>query len=116
MGEDARRGRIYLPLEDLNRFNYSEADLMAGVIDDRWRSLMAFEIDRARRFYRSAEAGIRLLSPDARWPVWAALDLYKQILDVIEQNDYDVFNRRAYVPSWRKLITLPGALLKAKVL
>ncbi len=116
VGEDARRGRIYLPLEDLNRFNYSEADLMAGVIDDRWRELMAFEIERARQFYRSAEAGISLLSPDARWPVWSALDLYKQILDVIEQNGYDVFNRRAYVPSWRKLITLPGALLKAKVL
>ncbi|MFZ4639121.1 MAG: 15-cis-phytoene synthase CrtB [Nodosilinea sp.] len=116
VGEDARRGRIYLPLEDLNRFNYSEADLMAGVIDDRWRGLMAFEIERARQFYRSAEAGISLLSPDARWPVWSALDLYKQILDVIEQNGYDVFNRRAYVPSWRKLITLPGALLKAKVL
>ncbi|MBU6229494.1 MAG: phytoene synthase [Cyanobacteria bacterium REEB459] len=116
VGEDARRGRIYLPLEDLNRFNYSEADLMAGVIDDRWCRLMAFEIERAREFYRAAEAGISLLSPDARWPVWAASDLYKQILDVIERNHYDVFNRRAYVPSWQKLITLPGALLKAKVL
>jgi phytoene synthase len=37
VGEDARRGRIYLPLEDLALFNYTEADLMAGVIDDRWR-------------------------------------------------------------------------------
>jgi phytoene synthase len=115
VGEDARRGRIYLPLEDLQRFNYSEADLIAGVIDDRWRRLMAFQIDRARRFYREAEAGISLLSPDARWPVWAALELYQQILDVIEENDYDVFSRRAYVPSWRKFFTLPGALVKAKV-
>ncbi|MEB3314040.1 MAG: phytoene synthase, partial [Cyanobacteriota bacterium] len=115
VGEDVRRGRIYLPLEDLQRFNYSEADLIAGVIDDRWRRLMAFQIDRARRFYQEAEAGISLLSPDARWPVWAALELYQQILDVIEENDYDVFSRRAYVPSWRKFLTLPGALLKAKV-
>jgi phytoene synthase len=104
-----------LPLEDLQRFNYSEADLIAGVIDDRWCRLMAFQIDRARRFYREAEAGISLLSPDARWPVWAALELYQQILDVIEENDYDVFSRRAYVPSWRKFLTLPGALVKAKV-
>lgn len=115
VGEDVRRGRIYLPLEDLQRFNYSEADLIAGVIDDRWRRLMAFQIDRARRFYQEAEAGISLLSPDARWPVWAALELYQQILDVIEENDYDVFSRRAYVPSWRKFLTLPGALVKAKV-
>ncbi len=115
VGEDTRRGRIYLPLEDLQRFNYSEADLIAGVIDDRWRRLMAFQIDRARGFYREAEAGISLLSPDARWPVWAALELYQQILDVIEENDYDVFSRRAYVPSWRKFLTLPGALVKAKV-
>ncbi len=115
VGEDARRGRIYLPLEDLARFNYTEADLMAGVVDDRWRSLMAFEIDRARRYYAEAEAGISLLSPDARWPVWAALDLYRQILDVIEANGYDVFSQRAYVPSGRKLMTLPNTLLKSQV-
>lgn len=116
VGEDARRGRIYLPLEDLAKFNYTEADLMAGVVDDRWRALMAFEIDRARQYYAEAEAGIHLLSPDARWPVWAALDLYRQILDVIEENGYNTFSRRAYVPSLRKLVTLPGALLKARVL
>ncbi len=116
VGEDARRGRIYLPLEDLKQFNYSEADLIAGVLDDRWRSLMAFQIQRARQFYAEAETGIRLLSPDARWPVWSALDLYRKILDVIEANDYDVFTRRAYVPSFRKLLTLPGTLLKARVL
>ncbi|MEB3289725.1 MAG: phytoene synthase [Leptolyngbya sp.] len=116
VGEDARRGRIYLPLEDLAQFHYTEADLMAGVVDDRWRSLMAFEIARARQYYAEAEAGIRLLSPDARWPVWTALDLYRQILDVIEGNDYDVFTQRAYVPSGRKLMTLPSALLKSQVL
>jgi phytoene synthase len=115
VGEDARRGRIYLPLEDLAQFNYTEADLMAGVVDDRWRSLMAFEIDRARQYYVEAEAGISLLSPDARWPVWAALDLYRQILDVIEANGYDVFRQRAYVPSGRKLMTLPNTLLKSQV-
>ncbi|TVP65533.1 MAG: phytoene synthase [Leptolyngbya sp. LCM1.Bin17] len=116
VGEDARRGRIYLPLDDLAAFNYSEADLMAGVVDDRWRSLMAFQIQRARQFYAEAETGIGLLSDDARWPVWSALALYRKILDVIEENDYDVFTQRAYVPSVRKLLTLPGTLLKARVL
>jgi phytoene synthase len=116
VGEDARRGRIYLPIDDLAAFNYSEADLMAGVLDDRWRALMAFQIERARQFYTEAEAGISLLSDDARWPVWSALALYRKILDVIEENNYDVFNQRAYVPSLRKLLTLPGTLLKARVL
>lgn len=88
---------------------------MAGVVDDRWRALMQFQIERARQFYVEAEQGISLLSADARWPVWAALDLYRQILDVIEENGYDVFTQRAYVPSFRKLLTLPGALLKARV-
>lgn len=116
VGEDARRGRIYLPLADLAAFDYTEADLMAGVVDDRWRALMAFQIDRARRFYAEAESGIGLLSEDARWPVWSALALYRQILDVVEENGYDVFSQRAFVPSLRKLLTLPGTLLKARVL
>lgn len=116
VGEDARRGRIYLPLEDLALFNYTEEDLIQGVIDDRWRSLMQFQIQRARKFYAEAERGISLLSPDARWPVWAALILYRKILDAIEENQYDVFNQRAYVPSLRKLACLPEALLKARVL
>lgn len=116
VGEDARRGRIYLPLADLATFDYTEADLLTGVVDDRWRAVMAFQIERARRFYAEAESGIGLLSEDARWPVWSALALYRQILDVIEENGYDVFTRRAYVPSLRKLLTLPSTLLKARVL
>lgn len=113
VGEDARRGRIYLPLEDLALFNYSEADLLKGVIDHRWQQLMQFQIQRARKFYAQAESGIQCLSRDARWPVWSALILYRQILDVIERNHYDVFTRRAYVPGGRKLLSLSQAWLKS---
>ncbi|NET00781.1 MAG: phytoene synthase [Sphaerospermopsis sp. SIO1G2] len=116
VGEDARRGRIYLPLEDLAKFNYSEEELCRGVLDDRWRALMKFEIQRAREFYTQAEKGITYLSADARWPVWAASMLYGQILDVIESNDYQVFSQRAYVPKFRKLRTLPAAWLRSQVL
>lgn len=116
VGEDARRGRIYLPLEDLERFKYSEKDLFNGVIDDRWRALMQFQIQRAQTFFADAERGIRLLSPDARFPVWSALMLYRGILDVIQRNQYDVFEKRAYVPSWQKFLYLPLAKLKAEVL
>jgi phytoene synthase len=116
VGEDARRGRIYLPLEDLALFNYTEQDLMNGVIDERWKELMRFQIQRARKFYAQAETGINTLSEEARWPVWAALMHYSQILDVIERNQYDVFQHRAYVSSFRKLLSLPTALMRAKVL
>ena len=116
VGEDAQRGRIYLPIEDLARFNYTEQDLFNSVIDDRWRELMRFQIQRTREFYAEAEKGISNLCPDARWPVWAALMLYSQILDRIERNNYDVFNQRAYVPSVRKLRTLPVAWLRSQVL
>lgn len=115
VGEDARRGRIYIPLEDLARFNYTEADLFNGVVDDRWRDLMRYQIKRARKYYALAEAGISRLSPDARWPVWAALMLYRNILDAIERNQYDVFRQRAYVSGWRKFLCLPMARLRAEV-
>jgi phytoene synthase len=116
VGEDASRGRIYIPLEDLAKFNYSEQDFCKQVVDERWRSLMRFEIDRARHFYNKAIKGVSYLEPDARWPVWSASMLYGQILDVIEQNNYRVFSQRAYVPQWKQLVTLPVAWIRAQVL
>lgn len=116
VGEDARRGRIYIPLEELALFNYTEKDLFKSVVDDRWRELMRFQIQRARKYFAISEKGISALSPDSRWPVWAALMLYQRILDAIERNNYDVFRQRAYVSSPRKLLYLPLAALRSKVL
>ncbi|MBO9997523.1 MAG: phytoene synthase [Cyanobacteria bacterium SID2] len=116
VGEDARRGRIYLPLDELALFDYTDRDLFDGVVDDRWRALMKFQIQRARKYYARAEKGITALSRDARWPVWSATILYSKILDEIERNDYDVFNQRAYVPGWRKALCLPVAWLRAQAL
>jgi phytoene synthase len=116
VGEDGRRGRIYVPLEDLAEFNYTEEDLLKGVIDDRWRQIMRLQIQRARDFYNKAEKGIRYLAPDARLPVWAALMHYSRILKVIEANDYDVFTQRAFVPKWKKFRSLPLAWLRSQVL
>tara|TARA_B100000700_G_scaffold318053_1_gene410500 strand:- start:330 stop:1256 length:927 start_codon:yes stop_codon:yes gene_type:complete len=107
VGEDRERGRIYLPLEDLKAFNYSEDDLLNGVINDQWKNLMSFQLTRAREWFAKSEYGVRLLSPDARWPVWASLRLYRGILDSIEKLDYDVFNNRAYVSQWGKIKDLP---------
>ncbi len=116
VGEDAQRGRIYLPLQDLELFGYTEKDLLNGVIDDRWQDLMRFQIQRARKYYQEAEKGVRYLSQDARLPVWSALINYQGILDAIERNNYDVFNRRAFVSKPKKIASLPLAWLRAQAL
>jgi phytoene synthase len=115
VGEDRGRGRIYLPQEDMARFGYSEAELMAGTVNEAWKALMAFQLERARAWFARSEAGVRWLSADARWPVWTSLRLYRGILDVIERHDYDVFNRRAYVPTAGKLLDLPLSFVVAQV-
>ena len=76
---------------------------------------MAFQLERAREWFRRSEAGVRWLSADARWPVWTSLRLYRGILDVIERHDYDVFNRRAFVSTAGKLLDLPLSFLVAQV-
>ena len=116
VGEDAQRGRIYLPLEDLKLFNYTEEDIFKGVIDERWQALMRFQIQRARKYYEHAATGIRYLIRDSRWPVWSALMLYQGILDAVERNQYDVFNHRAFVSKPQKFLALPIAWLRAQAL
>jgi 15-cis-phytoene synthase len=116
VGEDAKRGRIYLPLEDLAAFDYTEKDLLSGVNDDRWKAVMCFQIKRARSYYKQAEKGIRYLIRDSRLPVWASLMSYQGILDAIEDNDYDVFNQRAFVRKPIKIASIPIAWLRAQVL
>ena len=61
VGEDRERGRIYLPLEDLEKFNYSQEDLMNGKINDNWKALMAFQLARARDWFMRSEEGIKWL-------------------------------------------------------
>jgi phytoene synthase len=99
--EDLDRGRVYLPQEDLERF---DADPHRRTVDDRWRELMRFEIRRCRELYRSADLGIELLPPSSARCVSAASELYSGILGRIEMADYDVFTTRATVPTWRKVL------------
>lgn len=112
VGEDRLRGRIYLPLDELRAFNYTPEELLNCVNDDRYKALIKFQIARARAYFQRAKAGIPLLSPDARLPVQASLDMYSQILDVIEENDYDNFHRRAYISKRKKMATIPMSYLR----
>lgn len=116
IGEDARAGRIYLPQEDLRRFDYTEAELMRNEVNENFCRLMRFEIERARAFYREAERGIPLLDPDARFTVLLAARLYAKILNEIERNDYNVFTRRAHLSFRGKLRHIPRLWREARKL
>lgn len=111
VGEDAGRGRVYFPEEDLARFGLTRQDILAGVQDERLRGLMRFEIARARQLYEDSLPGIAMLSRAARPAVGAAALLYRAILDEIEAIDYQVYTRRAHTTGWQKLKMLPGIVL-----
>jgi 15-cis-phytoene synthase len=103
IGEDWRRGRLYLPLEDLEHFGYAEEELGSAVVDRRFVQLMRFEANRARRLYEVADEGMRYIPKGRRYPVLVARKLYATILDRMEAQHYDVFARRAELSLARKL-------------
>jgi len=107
VGEDLSRDRIYLPQEDMRRFGYTEDDLKRCVIDDRFRALMHFEIERAQTLYRRGLPSIANLKSDGRLAVGAAIMLYRAILDKIIDNDFDVFQKRAHLTLAEKLGRMP---------
>merc|ERR1719221_623255 len=76
-------------------------------VTDKYKTFLKFQIARAREYYAEAERGIPMLAPDARLAVRASLDLYSAILDKVEENDYDNFNKRAFTSKWDKLKMLP---------
>jgi len=104
VGEDRVRQRIYIPQEDLRAFNVSEASLLKGIKDEKYVALLKFQIERARKWYQVAAEGIPMLAEDARLPVRASLDMYSTILDKIEANNYDNFNKRAYTSKFEKFL------------
>jgi phytoene synthase len=103
VAEDFRRGRVYLPAEDLDRFGVRRQDLAAGKVSPAVRALLAFEVERARAHYRAAEPGIALLAPSSRPCIRVAFDLYQGILDEVERAGYQVLDRRVRVPRRRRL-------------
>lgn len=112
VAEDWRAGRLYLPTDELAAHGLSEAAVermvQTGGCDARWRAFMRFQIERTRRLLQDGKPGMRLLHRDGRLAIMAAADLYGAILSDIEAHDYNVFNRRAYVSTARKLRLLPG--------
>ncbi|MEE9904745.1 phytoene/squalene synthase family protein [Chlorobium sp.] len=115
IGEDIDRGRIYLPMEDLKRFNYSEEEFMKKTMNGNFLELMKFQIERARSYYRSAEKGIPMLQKESRFAVMISSENYCNILNAIEENGYDVFTRRAYRSFYQKISTIPAIWYKTRL-
>jgi phytoene synthase len=113
VGEDLRRGRIYLPMEDLALFGVDREHLARGVVDGPVRRLLAFEVARCREVYRSAWPGLRLLDPTSRDCMQTAFRLYGGILDAVEEAGYQVFDRRVVVSDGRRAAVAIPALARA---
>jgi 15-cis-phytoene synthase len=112
---DIARGRIYLPMEDLQRFGVSEADLRAGRLTSRVVELLRFECDRAHSYYRRAAE--QLPREDARSLVAAEImgGIYFEILRRIERRGYDVFGARVRVPRPQRAVIALRLWLKASL-
>ena len=97
VGEDARRGRCYLPNRELAQFGLTRAEVLSGSVRNsrhEWRALMRFQVDRARTLYRQAMPGITLLQRDAQRCAIACATGYSRILDAIERAEFDTFSQR----------------------
>ena len=103
VAEDARLGRIYLPLEDLRRFGVTDDDILHQRATDSFRELMRFEADRARTYYRKAEPLLGMIRADSRATLAVMIGVYAGLLDKIEARHYAVFDGRVRLRGWEKL-------------
>lgn len=107
VGEDFRKGFVYLPQSELIEFGLTEETISEATPHEEWREFMRYQIARTRQLYSDAQPGVGFLEREGRLAILTASDFYQGILEEIEKNDYDVFNRRAGLSAWGKLQRLP---------
>lgn len=105
--EDAEHGRIYLPLEDLQRFSVTVEELASVHAHRRLRlderALMEMEAVRARQYYAAADSLLPLIAPDSRAALWVLVAIYRRLLQHIEDAQYEVFSEKIKVPTLEKI-------------
>lgn len=114
VGKDIEKNRIYLPLEELKRFNYSEEKLLSGTINENFIKLMNFQVERAKSYFRKAQNLIPLLQEDARFTTQLMAGVYLKVLNQVEKNNYDVFNKFAKVSNLKKSLLVAKLMVKPK--
>ncbi len=104
--EDAERGRIYLPLEDLQKFGVSEEDVLTvksgAAMSVGLHNLLQMESERALKYYESAEKLLPMIDADSRPALWVLVNIYRGLLLKIIDAKFDVFSERVSVPAWKK--------------
>jgi 15-cis-phytoene synthase len=110
--EDAAMDRVYIPQEDLTRFDIAPSELRAGKDLDRIRPLLAREADRAREFYRSADELIPLINEDSQPALWVLVTIYRRLLEKIALRGFDVFKEKIQLTTREKLVILGKGFLK----
>ena len=115
--EDAERGRMYLPLDDLKQFHLTVEQFTARQPRQKMnadeRGLLDMEAGRAREYYRAADNLLPLISPDSRAALWVLVAIYRRLLRRIENAHYEVFAERVSVPTGEKLWILARGLWMA---
>ena len=113
--EDAGMGRIYLPQEDLDAFGYPEERLRNGLLDDSFRRLMAFQVERARSYYDAALPLLPQVQSSSRACLAAMIGIYRACLEEIPRRQYDVYSQRIGLSPWKKLSITARALIRRRV-
>jgi len=103
IGKDAEKGRIYLPQEDLTKFNYNESELMMKVYNNQFKELMIYESGRAIRYFESATSNLDLEDKKTMFAARAMQHIYYKMLGKIIAADYDVFNNNIKVTKFEKV-------------
>ncbi|MBI2856502.1 MAG: squalene synthase HpnC [Chloroflexi bacterium] len=112
---DLELGRIYIPLEDMERFGVSQAQLKAASADDSFRELMRFEVDRARELFKEGAELVDRVDGIARLDITLFTKGGLYILDAIEGQGYDVLRRRPTLSKWAKTRLLLGTAAGLKL-
>jgi 15-cis-phytoene synthase len=113
--EDFERGRVYIPQEDLRRFEVAESELGAAAPTKRFKELMRFEVARNRAYYLRARSAIGEDDRRRLLPLEAIVRIYSRLLDAIERRDYDVLGERVAIPGWRKAMLGIGTWTRARL-
>jgi len=112
--KDAEKGRIYIPLDELKRFQYSEEDLFAKATNSQFMHLMQFQVNRAREYYRRAFNLVKYISPDCRLTVLLMGGVYGSVLNKTEKLGYNVFNNNVTLSSVEKYMLVLRQLIRPK--
>jgi 15-cis-phytoene synthase len=110
--EDAAMGRVYLPKEDLAKFEIAASELQAAVAPTRLRWLLAAEAERAREYYRSGDQLIPLIDEDSQPALWVLITTYRRLLEKIGSRQYDVFREKVTLSVREKVVILGKGFLK----